>query len=383
MPPLETRGRRLAVLALILAGAAAGPGAAGAQGRATVARRKSQIREHLARLAAEQGDVLAAIDTLESSLAVEEAALRAAERKRKALRAEIEQTKARQGRLQVELDRRRRALVPRLRVRYRLGALGVLPILFSAQSLSELRARREGLSRILRADAQAIAEVRAMQDELAAQRTRQEQAEAELARLEAAAADRVARLRAARDEREAALAALNEERAVRERMLAQLNAAEQHLQGMVRGMGARSRKKTGFAALAGRLPMPTDGVIEVGFGTRKDPRYATTIVHKGVDIRAPKGTKVYAVAPGRVVHAGWLRGYGNLVIVDHGDAYFTLMAHLDRMHVGVGQPVEAGTLIGLVGDTASLKGPYLYFEIRHRGQALDPRRWFGPGAASR
>jgi septal ring factor EnvC (AmiA/AmiB activator) len=76
-----------------------------------------------------------------------------------------------------------------------------------------------------------------------------------------------------------------------------------------------------------------------------------------------------------VAYSGWLKGYGNLLILDHGSGYHSLMAHLSRTLVQVGQQVEAGQPVAQVGDTGSLKGSYLYFEIRYRGQAIDPVPW--------
>jgi len=78
---------------------------------------------------------------------------------------------------------------------------------------------------------------------------------------------------------------------------------------------------------------------------------------------------------GKVAHAGWFRGFGNLLIVDHGNGMFSLMAHLDQLHKGLGDPVKAGEQVGTVGETGSLKGPYLYFELRDGQRPLDPERW--------
>jgi septal ring factor EnvC (AmiA/AmiB activator) len=109
-----------------------------------------------------------------------------------------------------------------------------------------------------------------------------------------------------------------------------------------------------------------------------NPKFNTVTVQNGVDIAAPAGAPVRAVAPGRVVHAGWFRGYGNLVIVDHGAGYHTLVAHLGSMRTAMGEEVEAGDVLGSVGDSGSLKGPYLYFEVRERGRPVDPRPWLAP-----
>ncbi|HQR30622.1 MAG TPA: peptidoglycan DD-metalloendopeptidase family protein, partial [Anaeromyxobacteraceae bacterium] len=135
---------------------------------------------------------------------------------------------------------------------------------------------------------------------------------------------------------------------------------------------------TGFGALRGKLPRPAGKRIEVGFGQVVDPRFRTVTVHRGVDIAAERGEDVVAVAPGRVVHAGWFKGYGNLVIVDHGEGYHTLVAHLASMTAAAGEEVAPGAILGTVGDTGSLKGAYLYFEIRERGRPVDPRIWLAP-----
>ena len=128
----------------------------------------------------------------------------------------------------------------------------------------------------------------------------------------------------------------------------------------------------------GRLPRPVDGPVEVPFGRVVNPRFKTVTVQNGVELKAAAGVEVRAVAPGRVVHAGWFRGFGNLVIVDHGEGFHTLVAHLASMTTAMGEEVQAGALLGTVGDTGSLKGPYLYFEIREKGRPVDPRAWLRP-----
>jgi septal ring factor EnvC (AmiA/AmiB activator) len=132
---------------------------------------------------------------------------------------------------------------------------------------------------------------------------------------------------------------------------------------------------TGFAAAKGRLPFPAAGPVTVGFGRVLNPRFNTITVQNGIDIGAPAGAPVRAVAAGRVVHAGWFKGYGNLVILDHGEGYHSLVAHLATMRTAMGEEVAAGGVLGTVGDSGSLKGPYLYFEIREHGRPVDPRQW--------
>jgi murein hydrolase activator len=158
------------------------------------------------------------------------------------------------------------------------------------------------------------------------------------------------------------------------RLVLELEQAELQLSKLIQQLSGPGGPP-GFEGLKGRLPYPTDGIIEVGFGRVVNPKFNTVTVQKGVDIHAAKGAIVRAVADGRVVHAAWLRGYGNLLIVDHGDRYHSLMAHLDSFSRTVGEIVHRGEELGRVGDTGSVKGPYLYFEIRKAGEALDPAVW--------
>jgi septal ring factor EnvC (AmiA/AmiB activator) len=134
--------------------------------------------------------------------------------------------------------------------------------------------------------------------------------------------------------------------------------------------------KASIRKARGKLLFPAaKGRIEARFGRAVDPRFGTITLQKGIDVRAPLGTKVYAVWEGKVVHAGWFRGFGNLLIVDHGDQVFSLMAHLDSLEKAIGDTVRTGDEVGTVGDTGSLKGAYLYFELRDGQKPLDPELW--------
>jgi len=124
-----------------------------------------------------------------------------------------------------------------------------------------------------------------------------------------------------------------------------------------------------------------EGTLEVGFGKVVNPKFNTVTVQKGWDIRAEEGSGVRAIAQGQVVYAGWLRGYGNVLIIDHGGGFHSLVAHLASLSRAVGEAVKAEEVVGTVGDSGSLKGAYLYFEIRQDGEAIDPAVWIRSGAA--
>jgi septal ring factor EnvC (AmiA/AmiB activator) len=97
--------------------------------------------------------------------------------------------------------------------------------------------------------------------------------------------------------------------------------------------------------------------------------------HKGIYIEGPSGAEVRSIFPGRVDFSGWLKGYGQVVLINHGSRFFTVSGHLAERFKSEGDMVQAGAVIGLLGETGSLAGPRLYFEIRKEGISLDPLKW--------
>ncbi len=127
-----------------------------------------------------------------------------------------------------------------------------------------------------------------------------------------------------------------------------------------------------FASLKGRLRLPIAGELVGRFGS---PRPESGFSAKGVFIRARAGQEVRAIAAGRVVFAEWLRGFGNLVIVDHGDGYMSLYGNNDALSRRPGDEVRAGDALAAVGASAGQEDSGLYFELRHRGRPIDPLSW--------
>jgi murein DD-endopeptidase MepM/ murein hydrolase activator NlpD len=117
---------------------------------------------------------------------------------------------------------------------------------------------------------------------------------------------------------------------------------------------------------------PVSGRINSGFGWRRDPLSGRRDLHTGIDIKAPNGRTVRAAASGRVVHAGWMGGYGRTVVIDHGNGYTTLYAHCSALLVKRGQRVSSGDAVGRVGSSGRSTGPHLHFEIRSKGSTVDP-----------
>ncbi len=333
-------------------------------------------RAALATLKDQQTSVLEVIDVLEQRA-------RATEKRAKMLGQELKALQRRRdlAERQEELARgvmlsQLEKLSPRLRALYRVQRRRRLDTLLSAKDFASLMWTSRAMSTLLEQDLKLLRETQAAVEF-------QQDSQRSLERLEgwvAARAKQVEREQKAAAEQQAVLGELlgriEVDAKERARVVRDLQQAERRLSRLVDEF-EEELDDSGFGALKGTLPWPTAGIIEVTFGKVVNPRFNTVTFQKGVDIRAAEGTAVTAIAPGKVVHAGWLRGYGNLLIVDHGGGYHSLMAHLAGFSRSAGEDVGVGDALGQVGDTGSLKGAYLYFEIRKNGIAIDPTEWLG------
>ncbi|MGE5526177.1 MAG: murein hydrolase activator EnvC family protein [Rhodospirillaceae bacterium] len=127
-----------------------------------------------------------------------------------------------------------------------------------------------------------------------------------------------------------------------------------------------------FETLKGRLALPVRGELVNRYGS---PRSDGGLTWRGLFIAAPAGEQVRAVAPGRVVFADWLRGFGNLLIVDHGDGYMSLYGYNETLYKQVGQSIAGGDVVAAVGNSGGSADSGLYFEMRHQGKPFDPLTW--------
>jgi septal ring factor EnvC (AmiA/AmiB activator) len=179
-----------------------------------------------------------------------------------------------------------------------------------------------------------------------------------------------------RSERERMLDRIRQDRQRHQQAIAELEQASAELGKLAERLGGvDSPPALDVRKFRGLLDWPAQGRISAGFGRTVHPRFQTTLPHNGVDIEVPFGAPVRSTFDGRVVYAAWLHGYGLTVLVDHGGGVISVYAHASALVVQAGDRVARGQTIAHVGDTGSLKGPYLYFEIRENGRPVDPRTW--------
>ena len=144
--------------------------------------------------------------------------------------------------------------------------------------------------------------------------------------------------------------------------------------------GSPDLDDTTFSRQMGRLPVPVDGKIISTFGKSRNGNYNAFTFQSGIDIKVERGEPVRSVFKGEVMFADWLKGYGNLLIINHGDNYYTLYAHVEEMFKKKGETVGSGEVIATAGDSGSIKGMCLHFEVRHHGKPVNPMTWLKKGA---
>ncbi len=131
----------------------------------------------------------------------------------------------------------------------------------------------------------------------------------------------------------------------------------------------------GFASLKGKLPWPVEGKVIIPYGSQKDPQFNTPVFRSGTFIQSQSGTKAKVVSQGKVVFAEWFKGYGQLVIVNHGEGYHSLYGSLSEIFTRVGDIIKDGQMVGRVGNSGLVNTSGLYFELRYRGKPLNPMQW--------
>jgi septal ring factor EnvC (AmiA/AmiB activator) len=276
----------------------------------------------------------------------------------------------------------------RLTALYKLERLGKIELLASASSFYAFQLRRRALRQILRRDREIIARLAAdkarQQELITARRNRlaekkklektYRQQLAELSRQQGLRRQRLAEIRSRKSLELAALKELRQSAAQLDRKLRELQrrpppAAAAYQPPRAPSPTPKNRPHKGLPNI------PVKGKIINRFGPYRDPQLHFESHRNGIDIRAERGAPIRSVDAGVVLFSQWFKGYGNVIIIDHGNHFYSVYAHIDTFFKQAGDRVERGEVIATVGDTGSLQGPILYFEIRRKGKPVNPRKW--------
>ncbi len=341
-------------------------------------------------VSSELQEILANLNSKQSALKQLDKDLVAVEESLNKIGLEIEQITNDAKKKQIQIERRLNSL-------YKAGELGAVRMFFSAESFPQMAENIRYMRSVLEQDKLIFSEYRQKIEELQILKVRLEQEANRKESLKNAIASKKREIEEEKEKKAQYLGKVRENRHSHEKSLKELKANATQLQQMITRLEAQSRRKAaekresaakkktlpelppvpdrGFASQKGRMKMPVRGNIIETFGKHKHPEFNSYTSSKGIVIASSAGSEVRSIYEGTVIFADYFKGYGNMVIIDHGGGYFSLYAYNSRIKPKVGADVSKGDVIALVGDVDSAKGPALYFEIRQQGKPIDPEGW--------
>lgn len=281
---------------------------------------------------------------------------------------------------EASLEKVRSYLAARFQAIYKYGGVAEFNLMLSAANTHEAMNNAFLLGRIAREDERKIIEMTETRKRLESARLEMGEQRVILDEQRNAIKSDQKSLKASEAQRKKSLDALVRQKQLHQKAAKELEDSQRELQNKVKELLMQKKKlqdtRAGIVTpvfpSGSRLAWPVKGEVTSRFGTRVHPVFKTKLMHTGIDIKASEGTPIKAAAPGEVLFAGWLRGYGQIVILDHGRDLTTVYAHLSRISVEEGKIVRDGEIIGNVGSTGVTSGPHLHFEVRVNGNAKDP-----------
>ena len=317
----------------------------------SVSERLRQIQEELRVATAEYREVKGQLDSVEDKISDNTELL--------------EKTEA-------DLKVKNKKLQKRVRDIYINGQISYVDVLFGAKDFADLMTRMDVLKRIIKHDYDLIMKVKEEKATVENTRAQLEKDKAEAEVLVADAQAKKAKVEDKESEQQVLLDQAIYDRDTSERMYEEIMAASQEVANMIRRSQMSSAGYSGAPAGAGGMIWPISGPITSEFGWRTHPIFGTARFHSGLDIGGDYGMPIYAAASGTVIYAGWISGYGNAVIIDHGGGVTTLYGHNDSLNVSEGENVAQGQVIAMCGSTGNSTGPHCHFEVRENGEPVSP-----------
>lgn len=277
------------------------------------------------------------------------------------------------------IERQKADLRKRLVALYRLGGLSYVRVLLSLDEEKNPIDAMTMLSYLVSRDARLVTRFQNTRTQLAAQRVQLAQKQLRLQQTKAVVEERRRAVAASAQQKQQLLARLKSEESGTAQELATLEEKAKRLQRLVDSLSRQKRgldPATDIRAVQGALAWPAEGKVFETFGRHRNPKFSTFTVSNGLKIEAVAGTQVRAVFAGTVLFSQWFKGYGNLIILDHGNRIFSLYGNVKSPAVAVGDRIATGQLIAGVGESEeAAAGGHLYFEIRQDNKPEDPQKW--------
>jgi murein hydrolase activator len=344
-------------------------------------------KKGLSQLQVKEGSVLDSLGKIQSELDMRNQELKRAKAKLIAVSDELVLKESEAQSLDQSIASRLAILSRRSVALYKWHKSGSpLAILNGDVSVSALLQRRKYLETALSFDHQLLLKLQQESDHQEILRRELATTKQELDEEQRALATAKQAVRREAEKKRVLLASLRQQKGTRLRLLREMEAAAARLEKVVEEISKRALNKpretppprspgTGLEALRGKMEWPVRGKVIAPFGKFRHPEFAAEIVRKGIDIDAPVGEEIRAVEKGTVVYADRFAGYGKMIIIDHGERYYTIYGHLSEILKKTGNEVKRGEVLGKAGDSDSLAGSKLYFEMRKDGHSVDPLPW--------
>lgn len=325
------------------------------------------------------------LNTIDKKLSKNRNELYSLNRRLKNLKKEVLTTNAQLNQINKDIARQKQLFSKRLVALYKYKRSGgILKVIFSSHSYPELSQRTKFISMILSSDIQMINQFLEQLSLIKTRRQTLRENQKSLKKVKTHILKKKLQINEQKKKKTVLLKKIRNEKQTYQEAVRELEKASYELQSLIDRLKREiaTKKKhyipkdvKGFVALKGKLLFPVSGKIISHYGNHLDPHLNTVIFQKGIEISTKWGEEIKAIYEGTVLYADWFKGYGNIIIIDHGDSYYSLSAHVSKVFKSVGERVEAGEIIALAGDTGSLKGTCLYFELRHHGKPLNPLHW--------
>ncbi|MEP6916405.1 MAG: peptidoglycan DD-metalloendopeptidase family protein [Acidobacteriota bacterium] len=371
-----------ALACLILAAAAAhaqGPPSDGARAAASNARAEQRIRalqKESEALASQEKTLIVELRQFEVQRELKSEELAAAQRDLTVTQATLAQTLTRAAALRDVAEKERPDVNSRLVQLYKLGRAGYWRLLLDLDSVQSIGRAYRTASALGRLDRERVQQHQRTLTALAAERRALETHARDIARLKEQAANARAAMDRAVAARKTLVDSIDARRDLNAQLTGELEPGQQRLQGAVATLGGAPAVSVSLPLrpFRGVLPWPATGIVTGRFGVQTVNRFGATISRNGVEISIAEGKPVRAIHEGLVAYAEPFTGYGNLVIIDHGDGAFSLYGNLASLGVSRGERVDQQAPVGTSGRNPS-GNPALYFELRVDGKPVDPLQW--------
>ena len=336
-------------------------------------------------------DVSAKLKQIQADLDAANARQQSIQTKQAEINAQIAQTQNEIVKMEAYLKTRQDVLNRRVRAIYMHGQLNYLEVILGANSFSDFANRVELLKRVIRSDYNLILEIQKQKAAIEAKKAQLEEDKRQLDALAAEAEKTRQEIAKKKAEQQKVLDAAKSNKAAAAQMEQDLNAQLASVRNLIqqRLAAAEAARQAAQQQAAsddeggggsddnyvqgtGAMGWPCSGPITSPFGYRTHPIFGTTIFHAGIDIGVDYGTPIHAADSGVVVYSGWISGYGNAVIIDHGGGISTLYGHNQSLAVSEGQSVSKGSVIAYAGSTGNSSGPHCHFEVDVNGSPVNP-----------